>query len=147
MKGYAAPFTNSKDQHFAVGPFDTTSDAAEFGANFASDVVTFTGETSLMTPIVFRRYATGESLRSQESPPKDGEWVGEVTRCRDGETFGMITSVGSKTFFFSRNDDANHEQAALAPGSRVVFTGSPHPAPGKQYPQAFSIRLAARPAP
>lgn len=151
MISYLALFEGADDQRFGVGPFDTPGDAAEFGESVdEADVVVYTGYAArVMTPNVFGRYVAEVKLRSLEVPPAEGRrWIGEITQCRDDLPYGFITSAAGKSFFFSRVDDDGHDPDALVLGTRVSFTGSPLPSPGKRYPTAYMIRVVtANPPP
>lgn len=67
-----------------------------------------------------------------------GRWQGTITGWR--QTSGFITDNRGGSWFASR-DELPEGYLDLDVGTRVSFTGSPKPAPGKKYPQAYSIYL------
>jgi hypothetical protein len=141
MRGYMAVLIGPAEQRFGVGPFVTSSAAAQYGTSRDSEIVTYTGHTGrMMLPNTFDRWVGGQELRMQEATPERGQWIGEITRCIRGADHGFITSAEGISWFFSRNYHDGHDPDALAVGMRVIFTGSPHPSEGKRYPRALAIR-------
>ncbi|SEP54295.1 MULTISPECIES: NYN domain-containing protein [Amycolatopsis] len=69
-----------------------------------------------------------------------GRWRGTVTGWRQGQTSGFITDNRGGSWFVSR-DELPDGYDNLDVGTPVSFTGSPKPAPGKKYPQAYSIHI------
>jgi len=142
VKRYAAVFKFGEFETVVVSPFDTPSKAAEYGDAFKSDLATFTGETpEVLNPTWFERLVVSRQMRADLNADRteEGHWIGEVTRSE--ETFGFITcSSRGGSWFFSKTDDHGHDSDVFEVGTRVSFTGSPHPTFGKRYPQAFTIR-------
>lgn len=146
MRSYAALFVGPDARLISVGPFDQPIDAAEFGTEHGTDVVKFTGMSTVqvMSPMVFERYALGQQLRTQAAlAPGAERWVGEITRCDPDARYGFITSAEGRSWFFSRISDHGHDPEALMFGQQVTFTGSPSPQPNQKYPTAYSIRSLA----
>lgn len=69
-----------------------------------------------------------------------GRWRGTVTGWRPGQTSGFITDSRGGSWFVSR-DELPEGYEDLDVGVLVSFTGAPKPAPGKKYPQAYSIHI------
>jgi hypothetical protein len=67
---------------------------------------------------------------------------GVITRWKTGETYGFITDRDDQSWFVSR-DSLPDGWTELPEGTRVTFTGTPRPNPGKGYPEAFKVRVAA----
>ncbi|MEW9530576.1 NYN domain-containing protein [Microbispora sp. NPDC049125] len=72
-------------------------------------------------------------------PPSGDYLTGAITRWREGEPYGFITSSTGGSFFVSR-DVLPPGKTRLPEGTRVQFKGRPKPMPGKKYPEAFSVR-------
>ncbi|WP_202638937.1 NYN domain-containing protein [Bailinhaonella thermotolerans] len=74
------------------------------------------------------------------TPPASGDRrTGQITRWQAGDTAGFLTEEKTGQSWFVSRDDLPADKPALPVGTRVSFTGRPHPAPGKRYPQARSV--------
>jgi uncharacterized LabA/DUF88 family protein len=69
-----------------------------------------------------------------------GRRRGTVTGWRAGQPHGFITDTRGASWFVSK-DQLPGDRTQLRTGTPVSFTGSPAPAPGKKYPQAFEVRV------
>jgi hypothetical protein len=78
---------------------------------------------------------------STPSTTPGGRWRGIVTGWRLGQTHGFITDNKGNSWFASR-DELPDGYSDLPIDTPVTFTGSPKPAPGKKYPQAYSIHIS-----
>jgi cold shock CspA family protein len=74
-------------------------------------------------------------------PPRLPRQPGTVTRWRDGETYGFITSRDDRGWFVNRKELAPEQDARLSEGCQVTFAGDAEIQPGKDYPQARAIRV------
>lgn len=79
-----------------------------------------------------------EAVASPVGTPR-GRRRGTVTGWRAGQSHGFITDTRGGSWFVSR-DDLPEDHAVLPNGTRVSFTGSPTPTPGRKYPRAYAIR-------
>ena len=68
------------------------------------------------------------------------EWEGEVIFWHPVKPSGYIKAGGIQWFVTCRSLPAGVER--LKAGTRVTFTGSPVPPPGKGAPEAFEVRVA-----
>jgi hypothetical protein len=66
--------------------------------------------------------------------------AGDSDRLAAGQTHGFVTDRRGGSWFVSR-DELPEGYESLPVGATVSFTGSPKPAPGKPYPQAYSVRV------
>jgi cold shock CspA family protein len=64
--------------------------------------------------------------------------LGTITRWRPGETFGFLTSSEGTSWFVSA-DSLPSGYKDLAENTAVTFAGSATPAPGRRYPQAYTV--------
>lgn len=118
--------------HTAVQLRAATADAPTFDELFApSDHDDY--------PLRFP-FVRSAGAASAPSTTAGGRWRGIVTGWRPGQTHGFITDSTGGSWFASR-DELPDGYDDLAIDTPVSFTGSPKPAPGKKYPQAYSIHV------
>jgi hypothetical protein len=86
------------------------------------------------------RFPFVRSAAAVPPKPQNGRWHGTVTGWTPGRTHGFITDSKGVSWFASR-DELPDGYEDLPIDTPVSFTGSPKPAPGKKYPQAYSIHL------
>lgn len=125
------------------GSYDTPEEASEAGRAAATAELKFVGvarnlgHTDLTMLAGQLRLGKGGAGPSQST---HGRWRGMVTGWKPGATNGFITDSHGRSWFVSRSSlPAGYDSLPI--NTRVTFTGSPHPAPGKRYPQAQSIAI------
>ncbi len=121
-----------------VGPFPSPADADAYGKARHGEQVTYLG-WGRRTGLAELDQVIGAKQAAAGSPGHN--WTGTVTRWEPGQSQGFITDRDGRSWFVSR-DDLPEGMTALVVGTRVWFSGSPHPKPGKKYPQAYSVRTA-----
>jgi cold shock CspA family protein len=141
MPGYDAVFTDGLQMR-TVGPFDNPAEADEYGSARHGEQFDYLG-CAERTGRVELDQVIGAMQVSADRP--EHGWNGVVTRWADGATHGFITDRERRSWFVSR-DDLPEGLSALDEDTDVCFSGSPHPKPGKKYPQAFSV-ASPTPAP
>jgi NYN domain len=118
--------------HTAAQLREATADAPTFDELFApSDLDDY--------PLRFPFVRSAGITRTPSTTP-DRRWQGIVTGWRPGQTHGFITDSAGRSWFASR-DELPDGYEELPINTPVSFTGSPNPAPGKKYPQAYSILI------
>jgi hypothetical protein len=70
---------------------------------------------------------------------------GTMTRWRDGDRWGFVMDGKGQTWYVA-SDQLPDGLPTLPPGAYVSWSGSPSPAPGRRYPQAYTVRLEHVPA-
>lgn len=136
MTWYDAVFDHGRQMR-TVGPFDSSDEADEYGRARQSDQVNYLGWAERTGRVEFDRVVGAMQVRADQP---DHGWYGVLTRWEPGATQGFITDRDGCSWFVSR-DDLPGGLAALEVGVNVWFTGSPHPKPGKKYPQAYTVLI------
>lgn len=133
---FDAQFTDGR-RTFTCGPFDTPKEADEFGRQQATPRLRYTGVANRVGRQEVAMLAAQLDLAATGQQGK--RHVGAVTRWEPDATSGFITDTDGTSWFVSR-DSLPGSRLSLPVGTRVTFTGSPKPAPGKKYPQAQSVQ-------
>ena len=136
MTWYDAVFDDG-EQMRTVGPFDSPGEAEEYGKAHRGNRLDYLGWAE-RTGRVELDQVIGAML-TPAGQPEHG-WYGVITRWDAGATQGFLTDRERRSWFVSR-DDLPGGLAAIDVGVHVWFTGSPHPKPGKKYPQAYTVRV------
>ena len=126
----------AEDEDLTVGPFDTVSEAQQFGDAHNTATVRYVG--------VARRVGRQELAQligqTQIGPAGEGSRRGVITRWQTGATSGFLTDSEGLSWFVSRDSLPDGRQE-LSTGIEVTFAGMPKPKPGKRYPEAYSLRI------
>ncbi|MBM7771963.1 hypothetical protein JOD54_002167 [Actinokineospora baliensis] len=127
-----------------IGPFNSREEAEKFGVTRENEQVRFAGVAARGRVEAFD--ATIALLKRVQSSSLDaGRRHGVVNRLLAGEKFGFIHDETGRSWFFSRTDLSSEVESAIRAGDTVSFTGSIHPHPNKDYPQAFSVKITEAP--
>lgn len=113
---------------FTVGPFDSSTKAADYGKNHHNNVLDFLGFA--------RRNDHAELVRILGSSEATENRNGIITRWRNNETYGFIVDRQEQTWFVSRRD-LPEKLSTLTRGTLVNFTGSLTISTDKKYPTAY----------
>lgn len=135
MTWYDAVF-NDGQQMRTVGPFDSSAEADGYGEAHHGEQLDYLGWAERTGRVELDKVIGA----MQAEPEPEHGWHGVVTRWETGATSGFITDRERRSWFVSR-DDLPAGRVALDVGMNVWFTGSPHKKPGKNYPQAYTVRI------
>jgi hypothetical protein len=118
-----------------VGPFDSEAEADEFGELHNCPEARYTGTARRLG-----RQELGVEIAKMKAGPaaESRKHTGVVSRWSGSS--GFATDPVGVSWFISR-DDLPGGRMELSLGTRITFSGSPFPAPGKKYPRAYSIQL------
>lgn len=137
-------FSDGSDTPVTSGSYDTPEEATAAGRAAATAELRFVGVARHLghtdLTMLAGQLRLGPDAEHSTTNPK--RWSGVVTGWKPGATNGFITDTHRRSWFVSRSSlPPGHD--ALPVDTRVTFTGSPHPAPGKRYPQAQSVEIVA----
>jgi hypothetical protein len=135
---FDAQFTDGH-RIFTCGPFDTAKEAQEFGRAQSTSRLRYTGVANRIGRQQVAALAGQLDLAATGEQGKRHH--GAITRWEPDATSGFITDTDGTSWFVSR-DSLPASRMSLPVGTRVTFSGSPKPAPGKKYPQAYSVDFA-----
>lgn len=90
------------------------------------------------------RYPFTAPAAVPRKPPAGRHHRGTITRWKPGEQWGFALDGQGRTWFVSR-DQLPDDLPGLPPGAYMTWAGSPSPQPGRQYPQAYTVRLGDEP--
>jgi hypothetical protein len=119
------------------------------GRGLANTWATITAKTGLTFPGQGEGQPGTEAQAKRARPSVGGRPAttraprqGVITRWKPGETYGFITSADGGSGFVSR-DSLPDGRMDLPEETKVTFSGSPARQPGKGYPEALRVLVAA----
>jgi cold shock CspA family protein len=120
------------------------------GRALANTLATIQRETGLRVapdPAENRLVKGTKDLPGDRPPPvrTRQDRQGEITRWKQGDTYGFVTSDDDQSWFVSR-DSLPDGLRELPEGTQVTFSGSPKPKPGKPYPETLRVQVVEHPA-
>jgi hypothetical protein len=139
---YDAIFTDGITTYTVPG-FTTPNEADQFGTDHHCDQLDYTGHAERRTPRDLERLiATMQLTHAAHTDTR--RWIGVITRWDLGARWGFITGADGSTWSaMTVNLPTGHDR--LDVDTKVTFAGNPHPAPGRKYPCAYTIRPCEEP--
>ncbi len=129
------------DGELSCGAFDTAQEAEEFGAKMAGPHLDFVEVQRRLAMKTL--YSHINTLTAQHTTFLDGEGSrrGTIVRWQPYDNWGFISDTEGNQWYV-REDQVLPDRECLDVRTPVTFSGSPHPKPGKRWPEAYSVRVA-----